>query len=144
MLAKLEIYAIAIGAGLLLLALGTLGGYFKGRLDEKVAITQKQLADNAQAMQRYEVVSQNRADADDAARQRTIAFIVAVDQGLANVNAKFSKLPSVVLDARGCERLTPASALRWNATELLPSGPAPNAAGSAPEAVSAAAVPTTR
>lgn len=117
-MSRLEIYGIA----LLVLALALAGSYAKGRLDEKSEITQKQLADNAQAMQRYQDVAKDRADDDDKARQRMLAFIATIDQGLDNVSAKFSKLPSVVVDARGCERITPAAALRWNAVELLPAG----------------------
>jgi hypothetical protein len=133
---KLEIYGIV----LIVLALGFVGAYFKGRLDEKAAITQKQLADNAQKMTAYEGTLESRANADDAARQKALAFIAQVDQGLANVKSQFSKLPSVVVDARGCERLSPISGMRWNAVELLPAGPVANTAGSTPEAVPAAPV----
>ncbi len=142
MLQKLEIYAIAISAGLLLLVLGTAGGYLKGRLDEKSALVERQLADNAKAMQDAATAAQTRAAADDQARQKALEFAAQIDVRIADVNTRFSKLPSVVVDSRGCERLTPNAGMRWNATELLPTGPAANPAGGAPGPVSASAVPT--
>ncbi|MDB6085197.1 MAG: hypothetical protein JWN43_3078 [Gammaproteobacteria bacterium] len=139
MISKLEIYGIVLA----ILALGFVGAYFKGRLDEKAAITTKQLADNASDMTKYQTTLAGRADADEAARKKTADFIVSIDQGLANVQAKFSKLPNVVVDARGCPALTPAAGLHWNAVELLPAGPAEQPAGSAPNPVPTAAVPST-
>ncbi|HXH91212.1 MAG TPA: hypothetical protein VNN25_06500 [Thermoanaerobaculia bacterium] len=122
MIQRLEIYAIAIGAGLLLLVLGTTGGYFKGRLDEKAAITQKQLADDAKKMTDYQGTLEKRAAADDTARDKALAFVADIDKRMDGINAKFAKLPNVVVDARGCERLTDAARLRWNSVELLPTG----------------------
>lgn len=136
MISKLEIYGIV----LVVLALGFVGAYFKGRHDEQTAISQKTLADNSRAMQQAADAAITRATADDAARQKAADFIATVDQGLANVKAKFSNLPSVVVDARGCERLTPSAGMRWNAAELLSSGSTLDAAGSAPTAVPASPV----
>lgn len=138
MISKLEIYAIVLAV----LALGFVGAYFKGRLDEKAAITTKQLADNAIVLQKAADAAGARAIADDAARQKAVDFIATVDQGISNVNAKFSKLPTVVVDARGCERLTPNAGMRWNAVELLPSGPTADTTGSAPESMPAAPLST--
>jgi len=135
--ARLEIYGIV--AAVLLMAIA--GAYFKGRLDEKAAITEKTLADNSKAMQAAETAAEARASADDQARQKAVAFMNQVDEGLANVRTKFSNLPAVVVDARGCERLTPDAGLRWNAAELLSEGPAVDAAGHAPPAVPASPVP---
>jgi len=137
MINKLEVYAIA----LVVLALAFVGAYWKGRLDEKTVITQKQLADNAADMTRYQTTLAGRADADEAARAKTTQFIAAIDQGLVNVQAKFSKLPNVVVDARGCPALTPAAGLHWNSVELLPAGPAANAADHVTNAVPAGPVP---
>lgn len=139
-ISKLEIYGIVFAV----LMLGFVGAYFKGRLDEKAAITTKQLADNASALQKAADAAAARTTADDAARQKAVDFIATVDQGITNVNAKFAKVPTVVVDARGCERLTPASSMRWNAIELLPAGPVANPAGSAPSSVPAASVPAPR
>lgn len=137
MINKFEIYGIVLA----ILLLGFVGAYFKGRLDEKTAITTRQLADNAQALQKAADGAAARAIADDTARQKAVDFIATVDQGITNVNAKFAKVPTVVVDARGCERLTPASSMRWNAVELLPAGPTPDTTGGAPASVPAAAVP---
>lgn len=135
---RLEIYGIALV--ILVIAIG--GAYFKGRLDAERSIAQKQLADNSQAMQRYANVEQSREQADDLARQKTLAFMGAVEQGIANVNSKFSSLAMV--DSRGCERLTGDARLRWNAVELLPAGPTEQPAGSAPGAVPVGAMPPAR
>jgi hypothetical protein len=120
---KLELYGIA----LLVLAMALGGAYFKGRLDAERAIAQKQLADNAEALQRYAKREDDRAAADDLARQKTVAFMGAVEQGITNANAQFSKL--VAVDNHGCERLTDDARLRWNAIELLPAGSAHESAG---------------
>ena len=141
MISRLEIYAIV----LVVLALGFVGAYFKGRLDEKAAITQKTNADNTLAMQRWVDVAQQRTQADDLARSQTLALIDTVNLGMEDVNTKFAKVPTVVVDARGCERLTASARLRWNAVELLSAGPADEPAGSAaPGAVPAGDVPAAR
>lgn len=138
MISKLEIYGIALAV----LLLAFVGAYFKGRHDEQTAITQKTLADNAKILQDAAVAAAARAEADDAARKKTVDLMAAVDQGLANVRQKFSSLPSVVVDARGCERLTPDSGMRWNAVELLPTGPPVEPAGNAPATVPAGPLPS--
>jgi hypothetical protein len=130
---RLAIYALVV--------LGFVGCYFKGRLDEKAAITTKQLADNSADMTKYQTTLASRSDADEAARKKTADFIASIDQGLANVQAKFSKLPNVVVDARGCPALTPASGLHWNSVELLSAGPADRPADHAPDPVPASPVP---
>jgi len=136
-ISKLEIYGIV----LVVLALGFIGAYFKGRHDEQTVITERTLADNARALQGAADAAIARASADDAARQKATDFIASIDQGLANVQARFSKLPAVVVDAHGCERLTDAGRLRWNAAELLPAGSPVDPAGGAPATVSAGPVP---
>lgn len=138
MISKLEIYGIVLAV----LLLGFVGAYWKGRLDEKAAITTKQLADNAAALQKAADAGAERATADDTARQKAVDFIATVDQGIASVNAKFAKLPTVVVDARGCERLSPNAGMRWNAVELLPTGSTANPAGNAPAGVPAVPVST--
>jgi hypothetical protein len=136
-----EIY----GIGLVILLLGFVGAYFKGRLDEKAAIVRQINADNTVAMQKWVNTAEQRSQADDLARQRTQILLDTIDRGITNVNTKFAKLPTVVVDARGCERLTPNARLRWNAVELLSSGPAdPPAGGAAPDTVPAGGVPAAR
>jgi len=138
---KLEIYGIALVVAILCAC----AAYIKGRFDEKAAIVRKTNADNTVAMQRWVETAQQRSQADDLARQRTQDFINTVTQGIDHVNAKFARLPTVVVDARGCERLTTAARMRWNAVELLSAGQADAPAGSAaPDAVPAGSVPATR
>ncbi len=144
MIQKLEIYAIAIGAALLLTLLSATGAYFKGRFDEKAAITQKQLADNAQKMTGYQDTLEKRAAADDTARDKALAFVADIDKRMDGINAKFAKLPNVVVDARGCERLTDTARLRWNSIELLPAGPTDQPAGIPPDALQPAPMPPAR
>jgi len=136
MISKLEIYGIVLAV----LIFALVGAYFKGRHDEQTAITQKTLADNAAVMKSAADAAIARAAADDASRQKTADLMEAVEKGIANVQAKFSSLPSVVVDARGCERLTPDAGMRWNSVELLPPGPALSAPGSAPAALPAGQV----
>lgn len=134
---RLEIW----GIGLLILALALGGAYFKGRHDEYHTVVNEQLAANEKALTAAAAAATARAAADDTARQKATDFIASVDQGISHVNAQFASLPPVVVDARGCPQLTPAAGMRWNAIELLPAGPTPDATGSAPATVPASPVP---
>jgi len=136
---RLEIY------GVLLVLFGAIlvAGYFKGRNDEKTALVTQQLADNAKALQEAADAARARAAADDAARTEAEAFTERMKQGLTDVNARFSKLPNVVMDARGCPDLNDNFRLRWNAVTGLfgASGLSPDQSGIA---VPAQPVPATR
>jgi hypothetical protein len=117
---RLEIYAVALAVALLF----SVGTYFKGRVDERDATQQKQLAANAKQMTDYQVTQQLRDAADDKSRSAALAFVDDISKRMDTVNAKFSKLPSVVVDAHGCEHLTDAARSLWNAVEMVPAGPA--------------------
>lgn len=107
---RLEIYAIILAV----FGLSLTAAYFKGRFDMQKAITTKQLADNAAALQKANDELTKRAEADDKARKLTEDFIDRVTSGLGAVNAKFAKLPNVVMDAHGCADLNDNFRLRWN------------------------------
>src|SRR5436305_59292 len=110
MLTKLEVYGIVAA----LIVAAVLASYFKGRSDEHRTITTEQLAANAKALQDAATAATARAAADDTARQKAADLISTVDQGIANVNAKFAKVPAVVVDSRGCSQLGDAVRMRWN------------------------------
>jgi hypothetical protein len=141
---KLEIYGIALIASLLLTVGAFFVGEYKGMYDEKSAAAEKLEAANERAISTYADTLKSRSDADAQAANTTRDYIAAVEQGLANVQTRFAKLPMVVVDAHGCPSLTAAARLRWNAVELLPAGPAELTTGNATGALPAAAVPAAR
>jgi hypothetical protein len=120
---KLEIYGVL----LLLIIASITGAYFKGAHDKEHSLATEQLAANAKALQESTLALQARAKADDEARAASEAFTARMKQGLADVNARFAKLPNVVVDAHGCPDLGDNFRLRWNAvTGLLGTfGPSP-------------------
>lgn len=137
---KLEIYGIVLAV----LILAGASAYFKGRSDERDAFQQKALAANATKMAGYESTQMQRATADDAARDKALKFVDDISKRMDGVNAKFSKLPNIVVDARGCEHLTDAARVRWNAIELVPTGPAVHETLDAAGPVRPAEVPAAR
>jgi len=71
-------------------------------------------------------------DRDSLARQATDAYMARVNEGLTDVASKFAKLPSVVVDTRGCTDIAPAWDMRWNATADLPAESAVSGVGDNP------------
>ena len=137
MITKAEIYGIVV----VVLLLGFAAAYFKGYSNGKEAVVQKTLDDNARKMGEYQQVADGRATADDLSRQKALAFVSDIDKRMDSVNAKFAKLPNVVVDARGCERLTDAAGVRWNNVELVPAGSPVDAPGDAVGPVQSPVVP---
>lgn len=134
---RLEIYA----GVLVLMAVCCVGSYFKGRGDESDANHKTVLANNARAMTDYQAAALLRDQADEASRGRALAFVDDVSKRMDSVNAKLSKLPPIVVDARGCDRLTDAAGVRWNNVELVPAGQALDPPGDAVGPVQPAGVP---
>lgn len=141
---RLEAYAIALLAALVLTIGAFFVGEFKGKYEQQATSAQQQQAANLKSIDTYAGTLKDRADADAKAADKTNQLIAAVDEGIANAQKKFAGLPTVVMDAHGCARLTDTARMRFNAVELLPAGPADEPAGNAPGAVSAGPVPSTR
>jgi hypothetical protein len=137
---RLEIYAIILAVW----GLTVIAAELHGRYEEHKAASEKQLAANAEKITDYGKTLEGRNAADRAAQDQWTAFMAQVAKGIDNVNAKFAGLPSVVVDPRGCAVLTPDAGMRWNAVELVPAGPANDAAGHAAQGVPAPAVPPPR
>lgn len=137
---RFEIYAIVLAV----IALTMMGAYYKGRGDERDDAQQKQLAANATKMTDYQATLDKRNEADDQARGKALAFVDDISKRMDTVNAKLSKLPAVVVDARGCSTLTDAAGVRWNNVELVPTGQALDPPGDAVGPVRPAEVPRAR
>lgn len=130
---KLEIYAIALAAALILTVGAFFVGEFKGKYEEQASAAQKLEAANSKAIDTYATTLKDRADADSQSIARSQALIAAYDQGLQNVHATLAKLqPTVVKGADGCPAFTGTAKLRWDAIELLPAGPTDAPAGAVP------------
>jgi non-canonical (house-cleaning) NTP pyrophosphatase len=135
---RLEVY----GAVFLLLVLAIGAAYFKGCRDTERRISNEQAVANVKALEDSTRAAEARAIADDSARAKADQFRAEVEEGIENVRAKFARVPTVVVDDRGCQRLTDAARLRWNAVELLPAGSTLSAAGESAAAVPAEPVPS--
>jgi len=137
---KLEIYLI----GLLIVILGDVGFYVLGRWQESQHIQAKQNAADVTELHSILVEATQMRDNDERARQATDAYISRINEGLTDVASKFAKLPSVVVDSRGCADVSPNWSLRFNATADLPAGSALNGSGVDPAGLQPAPVPPTR
>ena len=137
---RLEIYLIA----LLVVILGDAGFYVLGRWQESQHVASKQNAADVQEL--HSILSDAIAvrDKDSLARQATDAYMARVKEGLTDVASEFARLPSVVVDTRGCADIAPAWGMRWNATADLPAGSAVSGGGDDPAGLHDASVPPAR
>jgi hypothetical protein len=141
---KLEAYGIAIAAFVIISVAAFFMGDFYGTLKERDAAQTKLTQANEAALRNYGDVLQTRSADDSQAHARTVDLLAAINEGIDGVQKKFAGLPNVVMDARGCPSLTDTARLRWNAVELLPTGPIDEPAGSTAGAVSTGAVSPSR
>jgi hypothetical protein len=132
-IAKLEGYALAIAAA----CLCTVAAYFYGRFEERSTIATEEHAADEKALQGLLDAANARAADDARAHAASEAFIARVQSGLGEVNAKFSSIPNVVVDARGCGVLSDGFRLRWAADNAAGAGPALIGASDAHEPVPA-------
>lgn len=117
---RLEVYGVLIA----LILATNFGCYVYGRSSEREEIHSKQLEADATAVHSILEDERRRTDDDALARKTTEDFLAHVNQGLSDVSAKYSKLPNVVVDSRGCERLADAFGVRWNAAAGVSTEPA--------------------
>lgn len=141
---KLEAYGIAIAAFIIISVAAFFMGDFYGTLKERDSTQIKLAQANEAAVKNYGDVLQTRSQDDAQAHARTVDLIAAINEGIDSVHTKFASLPNVVVDARGCPSLTDTARLRWNAVELLPSGPIDTSPGQPSGAVSAVPVSPAR
>ena len=137
---RLEIYLVA----LVIIILGDAAFYVLGRWQESQHVAAKQNAADVQELHSILSDAIVLRDKDSLARQATDAYMARVNKGLTDVASKFAKLPSVVVDTRGCADIAPAWGMRWNATADLPAGSAVSGGGDDPAGLHAASVPAAR
>lgn len=135
MISRLEVYIIL---GLLIaLPAAFFGGDLHGHLAEARAVHSKQTEADAKALSDALRQAQELLAGDQAAAQRAADKLGAINKGIDDAAARLGKLPSVVVDARGCERLSSDWGLRWDSVESLSGRPSDGPPGLAPGAVRA-------
>lgn len=140
MISRLEIYIIL---GLLVAtAAAYVAGDVHGHLAESRVVASKQTEADAKALGDALKQAQGLLHGDQTAAEAAAARFNAINKGIDNAVAKFGALPSVVLDAHGCERLSDSFGLRWNTVESLSGGSPVGVPDRAPGGVPAGAMPT--